>query len=153
MSVLQEFALEFGYLGLFILSILAETILPFSSEIVMALMPSLGYNFWLVLILATAGHYLGSIVNYFMGKGGGTLLFSRYFKVDPQTLTKSQKLYQRWGAPVLLFCGLPFVGDPLTIVAGFFSLNLFVFTIWVVTGKLARNLIVLGVVDALLSAA
>ncbi|NIN34868.1 MAG: DedA family protein [Gammaproteobacteria bacterium] len=141
----ENFALQFGYLGLFIISFLAATLLPFSSEAVVVLMPSLGYKASLVLIFATTGNFLGALTNYYAGKWGGDFLLARYIQVGPEKLRKVHTLYGRWGAPILFFSWVPLIGDPLTVIGGTLKVKLPVFIFWVLLGKTVRYLAVLGV--------
>ncbi|MCP3955731.1 MAG: DedA family protein [Desulfobacterales bacterium] len=99
-----------------------------------------------LLMVATTGNYLGSLVNYLVGKWGAMFLFARYIQVDRAGLEKTEKVYGRYGAPILFFAWLPFVGDPLTIAAGALRVNLYVFTFWVVLGKAFRYYILIGAV-------
>ena len=56
------------YLSLFIISFLAATILPFSSELTLAgLMATSNYDNLLLLIVASLGNVLGSVVNWILG--------------------------------------------------------------------------------------
>ena len=56
------------YLSLFFISFLAATILPFSSELSLAgLISTSNFNNSLLLIAASLGNILGSIVNWFIG--------------------------------------------------------------------------------------
>ena len=53
------------YLSLFTISFLAATILPFSSELTLAgLIATSNYDNLLLLIIATLGNVLGSVVNW-----------------------------------------------------------------------------------------
>lgn len=140
----ENIVLQFGYLGLFVISFLAATLLPFSSEAVVALMPSLGYKTGLVLIFATAGNFLGALANYFVGKWGGGFLLTRYIRVEPDKLQKAHNLFERWGAPILFFSWVPIIGDPLTVISGALKVRLAVFTFWVLLGKTLRYGVVLG---------
>lgn len=135
--MIENFVFQFGYLGLFIVSFLAATLLPLGSEIFVATMTISGYNVWLIFALATTGNTLGSITNYYIGKLGANLIFSRYIKFDPE------KMYQKWGSPILFFAWIPIIGDPLTVVAGVFKLNLYIFIFWVVLGKDFRYFLVI----------
>lgn len=143
--MLEEVALSFGYFGLFAVSFLAATLLPFSSEALVALMPHLGYKILLILLFATAGNYLGALTNYYVGKKGSRFIFSRYIRVGPEKLQKAQQLYERWGAPVLFFSWVPVIGDPLTVIPGLLNGNIVVFTFWVLLGKTLRYIVVLGI--------
>ncbi len=135
--------MENGYFGLFIVSFLAATLLPLGSEIFVATMAVSGYNGWLIFAVATTGNTLGSITNYYIGKLGTNFIFSRYIKVDSETREKSEQLYQKWGSPILFFAWVPIIGDPLTVVAGIFKLNLYIFIFWVVLGKALRYFLVI----------
>jgi membrane protein YqaA with SNARE-associated domain len=55
----MEHYVEWGYLGLFVSSFLAATIIPLSSEIVLSLLLANDYNFITSLSLATLGNWLG----------------------------------------------------------------------------------------------
>ena len=129
---------NFGYLGLFLISFLAATLLPLGSEAAVTLMAIAEFNPSRILIVATIGNSLGALINYLVGKWGAAFIFTKYIQVDQSTLEKLEKVYGRWGAPVLFFAWLPFVGDTLTVAAGVLRVNIYVFTFWVVLGKLFR---------------
>lgn len=129
---------NFGYLGLFLISFLAATLLPLSSEATVALMAAKEFSPGGLLFIATAGNSLGALVNYLVGRWGADFVFSRFIKIDRATQEKLEKVYGRYGAPVLFFAWLPFVGDPLTVVAGALRVNPWVFISWVVLGKMFR---------------
>ena len=50
----MDLILQFGYLGLFVITFLSASVLPLASEAVVIAMPALGFNVWLILIVATA---------------------------------------------------------------------------------------------------
>jgi membrane protein YqaA with SNARE-associated domain len=139
---------EAGYLGLLLVSFLAATLLPLSSEVAVAVMPRLGYDPKLTVAVATLGNYLGSVANYYVGTGAAGFL-ARYMGTGTDRLAKARTTYARWGAPILFFSWLPVVGDPLTLVAGALRVRFVVFTVWVVTGKLARYVVVVAASEAL----
>ncbi|RMG90099.1 MAG: DedA family protein [Chloroflexi bacterium] len=148
---MNEFIYTFGYFGLFIISFLASTLLPLSSEVVVISMAALGYDLWLITLFATAGNFLGSLVNYYVGRKGSQFIFSRYIQIDPTTWAKAERFYKRWGVIALFFSWVPIIGDPLTAVAGAFHINLRVFTFWVILGKALRYLLLLGLAQHLFS--
>jgi len=135
--------MENGYFGLFIVSFLAATLLPLGSEIFVAAMAVSGYNVWFIFAIATTGNTLGSITNYYIGKLGTNFILSRYIKADSEKQQKSEQIYQKWGSPILFFAWIPIIGDPLTVVAGVFKLNLYIFIFWVVLGKAFRYFVVI----------
>ena len=63
--------------------------------------------------------------------------------MDRAVLEKLEKVYGRWGSPILFFAWLPIVGDPLTVAAGVLRVNIYLFTFWVVLGKAFRYFILI----------
>lgn len=142
--MIEELVFQSGYLGLFIVSFLAATLVPLGSEIFVATMTISGYNPAILFVTATTGNTLGAITNYYVGKYGTDLIFSRYIQVKSEKRHKLERVYQKWGAPILFFAWAPVVGDPLTVVAGGFKLNLYVFIFWVILGKAFRYALVIA---------
>ena len=138
---------EDGDAGLFAVSFLSATLRPLASEAFVALMPTVGYNTWLVLIFATVGNFLGSLTNYYIGKWGSNFVLAHYIPVDEKKTQRARELFNRWGTPVLFFSWVPIVGDPLTVVGGIMDVSLVTFTLWVFSGKVLRYLVILGVVQ------
>ena len=134
---------HFGYFGLFVISFLSATILPLGSEAAVVLLALSEVNTWVVLAVATCGNSLGAVVNYYVGKKGAAFLFSRYITIDSRVLQRAQRVYGKWGSPILFFAWLPIVGDPLTIAAGVLKVDLRLFLFWVVLGKGMRYLVLL----------
>jgi membrane protein YqaA with SNARE-associated domain len=138
---------EYGYAGLFAISFLSATLLPLASEAFVAMMPTLGYNVWWVLVFAAAGNYLGSLTNYYIGKWGGNFALARFIRPDEEKAQRARKIFRRWGTPVLFFSWVPVIGDPLAVVGGIMDVRLVTFTLWVLSGKMLRYLVILGVVQ------
>jgi membrane protein YqaA with SNARE-associated domain len=147
-KMIENLIFQFGYFGLFIVSFLAATLLPLGSEIFVATMTISDYNAWFVFVVATIGNTMGSITNYYIGKLGTNFILLRYIKVDSENRHKSEQLYQKWGSPILFFAWIPIIGDPLTVVAGVFKLNLYIFIFWVVLGKGFRYFVVIMSADS-----
>ncbi len=63
-SSMIEFLLNWGYIGLFIASFLAATVLPFSSEVVFAGLIAAGLDIWTWIFIATLGNTLGGLTAY-----------------------------------------------------------------------------------------
>lgn len=140
---MDEFVFQFGYLGLFIISFLAATLLPLGSELFVAAMTLSGFNVALVFVVATVGNTLGAMTNYYVGKLGAGFIFSRFIKVDQEKRQNVERIYHKWGSPALFFSWAPVVGDPLTVVAGGFNLKFSVFILWVLIGKAFRYALVI----------
>lgn len=147
--MIEDLVFQSGYPGLFIVSLLAATILPLGSEIFVVTMTLLGYDPFFVFMTATSGNTLGAVINYYVGKYGTDFILSRFIKVDHEKRENLERKFQKWGAPVLLFAWAPVVGDPLTVVAGGLNLNLLVFTFWVALGKAFRYALIILTSQAL----
>ena len=123
---------------LFSSALLSATLLPGSSEALLLYLLSEG-NSWLPLVMtATAGNLLGSLVTYGMGRLGNEALHRRWLRFSPAELSRAETWFGRWGRPALLLAWLPVIGDPLCLVAGLFRVGPVSFVLLVGVGKLAR---------------
>jgi len=131
------------YLSLFAISFLAATILPFSSELTLAgLIATSNYDNLLLLIVASFGNTLGSVVNWALGFYSRNLTTKKWFPFKEVQIEKSSKWFNKLGKWSLLFAWVPIIGDPLTLVAGLLRVRLFDFFILVAIGKVSRYLVV-----------
>ena len=127
------------YLSLFIISFLAATILPFSSELTLAgLMATSNYDNLFLLIAASFGNILGSVVNWILGFYSRNLSTKKWFPFKDEQIEKSSKWFKRFGKWSLLFAWVPIVGDPLTLAAGLLRIKFIEFLILVTIGKVSR---------------
>lgn len=138
-----EFWLQFGYVGLFIVSLVAASIVPLSSEIFVVAMIPLGYNIWVVGLVATAGNVVGAYTMYYMGIKGTAYITQRY-NIKEERMEQAKNWFDRWGPAVLLLSAAPVIGDPICLVAGSLRMNLFTFTFWATIGKGWRYVLLLG---------
>ncbi|MDC0960853.1 DedA family protein [Candidatus Pelagibacter sp.] len=131
------------YLSLFVISFLAATILPFSSELTLAgLIATSDYDNLLLLIVASFGNVLGSVVNWALGSYSRNLTTKKWFPFKETQIERSSKWFRKFGKWSLLFAWVPVVGDPLTLVAGILRVKFIDFIILVAIGKVSRYLIV-----------
>ncbi|MER2605447.1 MAG: YqaA family protein [Siculibacillus sp.] len=125
--------------GLFLAAFVSATILPMQSEAVLVGLLLAGtHDPWLLVTLASIGNIGGSVVNWAMGRGIERYHDRRWFPIDAETLEKAGAWYRRWGKWSLLGSWVPFVGDPLTVVAGVLREPFGVFLLLVTIGKVAR---------------
>ena len=131
------------YLSLFLISFLAATILPFSSELTLAgLISTSNYDNLLLLVFASFGNVLGSVFNWGLGFYARNLTIKKWFPFKETQIERSSKWFSKFGKWSLLFAWLPIVGDPLTFVAGLLRVRFLDFIILVAIGKVSRYLIV-----------
>jgi membrane protein YqaA with SNARE-associated domain len=97
-----------------------------------------GYDPLSSVAVATVGNYLGAVVTYLIGIGGGRWLIEKVMRVSPPQQERAKQYYRRYGAFSLFFSWLPIVGDPLCLVGGMLRINFGLFTLLVASGKLVR---------------
>ncbi len=129
------------YLSLFTLSLLSATLLPGGSEALLLYDISQNYNLTLLLISATLGNTLGSLINYFFGLKGVDYLRSRKIAKE-KYLEKAHTYFQKYGAWALLLSWVPIIGDPITLVAGVLKYDVKKFIMIVLFAKGIRYVLV-----------
>ena len=131
------------YLSLFTLSFLAATILPFSSELTLAgLIATSNYDNLLLLVVASFGNILGSVVNWILGFYSRNLAIKKWFPFTVKQIENSSKWFNKLGKWSLLFSWVPIIGDPLTLVAGLLRVKFLEFLILVMIGKISRYIVI-----------
>lgn len=134
-------------LFLFLSALLAATILPMQSEIVLVGLDAKGdHSTAILLLVASVGNVLGSLINWLLGRYVMHFKDCKWFPVNAKNLKKAEAMYQKYGVWTLLLAWLPFIGDPLTIVAGMFKTNLWIFTVLVTLGKTTRYAVILAII-------
>ncbi|MBJ9974339.1 DedA family protein [Pseudomonas sp. S75] len=129
-------------LVLFLSALGAATLLPLQSEAVLVGLLLREPGDWLILLLvATLGNVLGSLINWLLGRAVERLRDRRWFPFSPGLLQRAQRRYQRWGQWSLLLSWLPVIGDPLTLVAGIMREPLWRFLLLVTLAKAGRYLV------------
>jgi len=136
-----------GYLSLFVSAFLAATLLPFSSEVLLATYILSGeYNLMWLWIWATLGNVTGSVVNWVLGRYFIQLVARSRFLFSQSEIDKAQDLFLKYGVWTLLLAWLPVVGDPLTFIAGVFRVPILLFIVLVFLGKGSRYFVVIYLV-------
>lgn len=138
----MEYATELGYVGLFLASFLAATLLPLSSEVVLGFLLLNGFNPILLVCVATVGNVLGSFANYALGYWGSLFLIKKFSRISEDAFLKAKQRFRKYGELSLLLAWAPVIGDPLTIAAGVLKINILTFFILVAAGKLTRYIII-----------
>ncbi len=130
-------------LTLFASAFLAATLLPAQSELSLAYMLANGEApLWLLLVVATLGNTLGSVVNWLLGRWAMRYADCRWFPVGPAARARAEAWYRRYGRWTLLLSWAPVIGDPLTLVAGLLREPFIPFVALVGAAKLARYMVV-----------
>ena len=134
----------FSYFQLSLISFLAATILPFSSEVVLTTMYlSNSFEPYFLLIFASIGNIMGSITNWYLGKKITLFQSRKWFPVTPDQLERSRKYFQKYGLWSLLLAWVPIIGDPLTLLAGVLKVRFGIFFVLVSISKISRYVFIL----------
>jgi len=131
------------YSGLFLTALIAATLLPAQSELLLAGLLAGGEQpAWALITTAWAGNTCGSAINWLLGRYMYHLRGRRWFPVTPASLEKAGRWYRRYGRWSLLLSWAPVIGDPLTLAAGLLREPWKSFILIVAAAKLARYLVV-----------
>lgn len=136
--------LELGYLGLFLASFLSATVVPFSSEAVLAAMIVGGANPWVAIAVATAGNWLGGLSSYGIGYLGKWEWMEKYLGIDKQKVEGWKPKIDRYGSFFAVLSFLPIIGDVISVALGYFRARFWLTAFWMLVGKFGRYLSIYG---------
>ena len=142
MDAFINFLIEWGYLGMFLSAVLAGSVVPFSSEAVLAalVLPSTGLSPVICLLSASAGNLLGSLTCYAMGRMGRMDWLEKYFHMKREKVERMQA-----------YAFLPIIGSVIAVALGFLRSNIWVVSISMLAGKMLRYILVIlaarGLID------
>lgn len=129
--------MDLGYLGLFVGSFLAATIVPFSADVLLIGMLVAGGTPWVVIGVATAGNFLGGLTSYGVGRLGKWEWIER-LGIKPETLARHKAKIDRFGSWIALLSWVPFVGDVFAVALGFYRVKFVPSAIFMFIGKAGR---------------
>lgn len=130
-----------GYIGLFIGSFLAATVVPFSSDALLLGLLFAGYSVVPTVIVATLGNWLGGLTSYYVGYLGRWDWIEKWFRVKRETLEKQKSKIDKYGSMLALMSWLPIVGDLFAIALGFYKQPFVSSAIYMLIGKAVRFIV------------
>ena len=152
-----EVVYSFGYIGVFVLTTLANLHLPLPSELFLPLAGFLvgqgRFSFALVLAASTAGGVIAALVHYFPGLWIGDerlrQLFRRiekYKLLSVSDLDRASKAFERHGGKAIVLGHLiPGVGALISLPAGIKRMPLLrEFMVYTIVGSALWNIIFIG---------
>lgn len=119
----MESLAEWGYIGLFIGSFLASTVIPLSASALFIAVLLAGGKLGICIACATIGNWLGGLTSYLIGWIGNIEHIEKWFKTDISKLQAQLPKIERWGSLLAFFTWLPIVGDVFAIALGFYRIN------------------------------
>ena len=100
------------------------------------------YNVINLICIASLGNILGSILNWYLGFHFVKFKEKKWFPINKRQLEKASLWFLNYGKWSLFLSWVPFVGDPLTVVAGVLRVPIITFLIIVSISKILRYVIV-----------
>lgn len=143
METITQFFIDWGYIGLFISALVAGSILPFSSEVVLTVLVQMGADPTVCLISASVGNTAGGLLCYWLGYLGNMEWIERWLKIDKQKMDKVSGFVKRYGAGMGLFGVLPWVGEVIIVLLGLMRANVYITTFTMFIGKFIRYLLII----------
>jgi membrane protein DedA with SNARE-associated domain len=140
-----------GYLGVLVAMAIESAMIPIPSELIL---PFAGFmvsdpakiepltngpwSFWIVVVVATLGNTLGSLVAYAIGAWGGRPFlerYGRYLLIRPHEIEIAERFFARWGAQTAFFSRLlPIVRTFISFPAGVARMPIRTFVLYSTAG-------------------
>lgn len=136
----MDWLIDLGYLGLFIGSFAAATVLPFSADALLVALLALDFNPYISIVVATAGNFLGGLTCYGLGWIGKWEWIEK-LGVKEDTLQKQKDKIDKWGPYAALLCWVPIIGDVIAVALGFYKAPFWLSTLYMFIGKAARFIV------------
>lgn len=133
-----------SYWALFAASFLSATVLPFSSEAVLAAALMNGGDPVRCLVLATLGNTLGGMTGYLLGRWGRQALYAPRAGLSRGRQQRWVARIERHGAVAAICCWLPVFGDFIAVALGAMKTKCTPTLLWMALGKGARYAVIIG---------
>jgi membrane protein DedA with SNARE-associated domain len=134
--VVQSFITHYGYLALFVLSVLSSACIPIPSEVAYgfagalcttALTEHARFSLWAVIVVGTVGSLVGAVIAYEVGRSAGRTIVDRWGKwllLSHKDLDRAEHWFERYGsASVLIGRVIPVVRSFISLPAGVAEMN------------------------------
>lgn len=139
MDALIHFFTQWGFLGLFLGSFLAGSIVPFSSEaLVVACVGALRMDPVTSLVVALAGNVSGGMTCYYIGHLGKIEWIEKYAHVSEEKLSRALHFMKNRGAWMGFFAFVPMLGTAISVALGYVRSNPWIVLVTMTIGKLIR---------------
>ena len=147
-----------GYGGVTVAMAIESAMIPLPSELILPFagflvsdptahepLTSGAWNFWIVVIVATIGNTIGSLIGYAIGAWGGRPFlerWGRYLLIRPHEIELADHFFQKYGSATAFFSRLlPIVRTFVSFPAGVARMNLVRFTVYSTAGALIWSIL------------
>jgi len=139
---LEDFAIQYGYLGVFLISLLGATsiFVPIPYTVVIFILGSLQtFDPFFIAVAAGAGAAIGEFSGYLLGVGGRKVIGDKYKK----KMDFITKLFKKYGSiAIFIFALTPLPDDLIFIPLGVMRYSLLRAFVPAILGKFFSNLII-----------
>ena len=103
----------------------------------------LDIKLWAVVAAVSALGTVTTLAYYYLGREGARTVQERVPQITQEQWDRAEYLYEEHGSKLLFLSALPVVGVLLQSAAGAVGIGLAVYFVWVLTGRLVRNWVLL----------
>ena len=139
---------DLGLLGLFLGCLLSATVIPFSSEALLAGALLLDYSPRTVILVATFGNTIGGMSCYLLGWLCKWSWIERFLKVKEERLAKASAKVEKYGSFAALLAWLPVIGDVIALALGLMRTRVIPTTVLMFIGKGLRYIVAAWLLSA-----
>ena len=141
-----------GYFSIFLLSLVASSLLPIFLEPMVAGLPAIGFPLFPTVLIVSAGATLGSLTTYYLGWGSEAIA-GRFNKSGIGERIHGWFRLHEWIGITVVFLGAltPFPFEVVTFVAGFSRFPVRLYIVGCFVGKLLKFIILMLFGNAMLS--
>jgi len=147
-----------GYLGVMVAMTIESAMIPLPSELILpyagflvsdrtAIEPLTNspWGFWAVVVMATIGNTLGSLIAYAIGAWGGRPFlerWGRYLLIRPHEIEAAERFFERYGPATAFFSRmLPIVRTFISFPAGVARMPLRKFIVYSTAGAIPWSIL------------
>jgi membrane protein DedA with SNARE-associated domain len=140
-----------GYAGVLVAMTIESAMIPLPSELILPFagflisdpssvekLTNAHWNYWIVVIVATIGNLIGSLISYGIGAWGGRPFlerWGRYLLIRPHDIELAEHFFERYGSATAFFSRLlPVVRTFISFPAGVARMDLRRFVIYSTAG-------------------
>ncbi|HET7481319.1 MAG TPA: DedA family protein [Actinomycetota bacterium] len=125
-NAVERLVTDYGYLGIFLLSLASSACIPFPNEVTMMLggwyAADGRLSFVAVVVLGILGNLAGSLVTYWVGRWKGRPFierYGRYVMIRPHDIDRAERWWDRHGEAATFFSRLlPVLRSFISLPAG-----------------------------------
>lgn len=138
----MDFCRDYGYWGMWLISFLSGSILPFTSDLLLLFFLGVGLNPLWLLLVATFGNTVGSMTCFFLGGFVKKGFFTKLFMVSPEKARRADAYIRKYGYWAAFFSFMAIVGEAIVIVLGNMRVCWWKVLLVMTLGKFLRYLVI-----------